>query len=67
MGSRRSVAGFEPGTSGLTGLHINHNAIEKGYMIHLKVLNLMPLQCMTSTGKRSSQFNRLKKRLEVIG
>ena len=37
VGSRRSVARFELGTSGLTGLHINHYAIEEGYMIHRKV------------------------------
>ena len=33
MGSRRSVAVFELSTSGLSGLHINHYAIEESYMI----------------------------------
>ena len=66
MGSSRSVAVFELGTSGLSGLHINHYAIKEGYIVHWKVSNLMPLPCMTSAGKRSSQFNRLKKRLDVI-
>ena len=57
MGNRKSVAGYELGTSGLTGLHINHYAIEEGYIIYRKVSNLMLFPCI----------NRLKKRLEVIG
>ena len=33
MGSRMSVAGFEFGTLGLTGLQINHYPIEEDYIM----------------------------------
>ena len=56
MANRKTVAGYELDTSGLTGLHINHYAIEEGYMICRKVSNLMPFPCMTSAGKRSSHI-----------
>ena len=56
MGVRRSVAGYELSTSGLTGLHSNHYASEEGYVMNGNVSNLMPLPCMTSAGKRSSHI-----------
>ena len=71
MGRWRSVEGFELGNSGLMGLHINHYAIEEDYVMFRKVSNLMPLPCMTSAGKRSSQkttrSNRMKFRLIETG
>ena len=56
MGSRKSVAGYELGSSGSTGLHINNYAIEEGYIICRKVSNLMPSPCMTSAGERSNHI-----------
>ena len=56
MGNRKSVAGYELGSSGLMGLHINNYAIEEGHISYRKVSNLMPFPCMTSAGKRSSHI-----------
>ena len=61
MGNRKSVAGYELGYSGLTGLHINNYAIEEGCVTYRKVSNLMPSPCMTSAGKGSSHIKPIEK------